>query len=63
MADVTNVDLELFPRAAGDKTVSATTGDGGGLVVWMNSVFHGFTNKKYWVLSSIAPTFEAIMLA
>lgn len=40
MTNVTNVDLQLFPRATGGKTVATTAGHLGFEIVWMNAVFH-----------------------
>jgi hypothetical protein len=45
VANVANVDLQLFSGAAGDKTVSTTTGDGGRLVVWMIPSFMALPAK------------------
>ena len=40
MANIANVDSQLFSSASSDKRVPATTGNRGLLVVWVNSVFH-----------------------
>ena len=40
MANVANVDLQLFPRAAGSKAVATTAGHLGFEIVWVNAVFH-----------------------
>ncbi len=40
MANVANVDLQLFSSATGLKTVPTTTGYLGFKVLWMNAVFH-----------------------
>ena len=40
MANITNVDLQLFTRASSRKTVTATAGYFGLEVIWMNAVFH-----------------------
>jgi|GEM_PF-6359669 len=40
MANIANVDLELFPSATGLKAVPTTTGYLGFKVLWMNAVFH-----------------------
>lgn len=40
MANVANVDLQLFTSATGLKAVPTTTGYLGFKVLWMNAVFH-----------------------
>ena len=40
MANIANVDSQLFASASSDKRVPTTTGNRGLLVVWVNSVFH-----------------------
>jgi hypothetical protein len=40
MANIANVDLQLFTRASSRKTVTATAGYFGLEVIWMNAVFH-----------------------
>ena len=40
MANVANVDLQLFTSATGLEAVSTTTGYLGFKVLWMNAVFH-----------------------
>lgn len=40
MANIANVDLELFPSAPGLKAVPTTTSYLGFKVLWMNAVFH-----------------------
>ena len=40
MANIANVNLQLFTRASSRKTVTATAGYFGLEVLWMNAVFH-----------------------
>src|SRR5690606_7570770 len=41
MTIAANVDLQLRSHTAGGEGISATTGNGGFLVIWVNAVFHG----------------------
>ncbi len=41
MTVAANVDLQFRSHTAGGEGISATTGNGGFLVIWVNAVFHG----------------------